>query len=212
MNRPMPPAEIGNIEQGWPLVFMPAHDMPEWVMKTFMNPDSKLYNPDHFHLFDALDESIRFMWASIGYESKGRSVIGLTEDLVFRAHKWGKWRQEQQMNEWFGASIPDFLITLDANYCAKCTDTEFCMLVEHEMYHIGQSYNGDVPQFEKATGRPKLEIRGHDVEEFVGVVRRYGAGNQKEKLAQLVKAGNSKPEIAQVDIRRACGTCLMRAA
>jgi hypothetical protein len=210
--RPIPPANIGNMDQGWPLMFVPAPDMPEWAIKTFLDPDSKLYNPDHFHLFDALEESIGFMWASSGFNSKGNHVIGFTEELVFRAHKWAKWRQEQQMNEWFGESIPDFLITLDASYCAKCSDTEFCMLVEHEMYHIGQSYKDGMPQFEAKTGRPKLEIRGHDVEEFVGVVRRYGAGHPEGRLSQLVKAGNSKPEIAQLDIQRACGTCLMRAA
>jgi hypothetical protein len=210
--RPFPPDNIGTSEHGWPLVFMPAFDIPDWAQKTFMDPDSKLYNPDHFHLYDALDGQIKFLWAANGYESKGRHVIGLTEQVTFRTHKWGKWRQEQQLMEWYGLPLPDFLITLDANYCAHCSDTEFCMLVEHELYHIGQSYQGEVPQFEKKTGMPKLEIRAHDVEEFIGVVRRYGVGHPQGNLAQLVKAGNSKPEIAQLDIQRACGTCMLRAA
>jgi len=31
------------------------------------------------------------------------------------------------------------------------------------------------PKFKKSTGLPSFTLRGHDVEEFVGVVRRYGA-------------------------------------
>jgi hypothetical protein len=182
------------------------------VRETFMSPDSKLYNPDHFHLFDALDGQIAFLWAASGYESKGRTIIGLTEELTFRTHKWGKWRQEQQMMQWFGMLMPDFLITLDARYCAQCSDTDFCALVEHELYHIGQEFRDSMPLFHRDTGLPKLAIRGHDVEEFVGVVRRYGTGHPEGKLSELVKAGTAKPEIAQVHIAQACGTCLLRAA
>lgn len=211
MNRPMPPADIGEIIDECPVTFMPAYDLPEWVRETFINADAKLYNPDHSHLVDALDGQIGFLWAASGYESKGRVIIGQTEELTFRASKWQKWRQEQQMMQWFGMLLPDYLITLDANYCAQCSDTDFCALVEHELYHIGQEMKGDVPQFKRDTGQPKLTIRGHDVEEFVGVVRRYGvpAGS---KLEEMVKSANAKPEVAQIHIAQACGTCLLKAA
>jgi hypothetical protein len=52
-------------------------------------------------------------------------------------------------------------------------------------------------------------MRAHDVEEFVGVVRRYGAGEQVQKL---VDAAQMPPEVARLDIARSCGTCLLRAA
>jgi hypothetical protein len=212
MNRPMPPEDIGKFVDDFPLTFMPALDIALWVRETFLEPESSLFNQDHYHLYDFMDGQIGFLWASTGFESKKRFIIGLTEEVVFRAHKWQKWRQEQQMMEWFGLNIPEFLITLDANYCAQCSDTEFCALVEHELYHIGHEHDGDMPQFHRDTGLPKLTLRGHDVEEFIGVVRRYGAGSEEGKLSKLIKAGNAKPEIARLDIQRACGTCLLRAA
>lgn len=55
---------------------------------------------------------------------------------------------------------------------------------------------------------PKLGIRGHDVEEFVGIVRRYGAGD----TAKFVAAAQRAPEVGHADIARACGTCILRAA
>jgi hypothetical protein len=78
---------------------------------------------------------------------------------------------EQQMHEWFGR-IPKFIITLAADYCEQCNDLEFCALVEHELYHIAQATDDyGAPKFNKETGMPVLKLRGHDVEEFVGVVR-----------------------------------------
>jgi len=57
--------------------------------------------------------------------------------------------------------------------------------LEHELYHIVQSVDEfGAPKFNRDTGMPTLTLRGHDVEEFVGVVRRYGA--------------------------RACGTCILK--
>ncbi|WP_435530224.1 putative metallopeptidase [Phyllobacterium ifriqiyense] len=53
-------------------------------------------------------------------------------------------------------------------------------------------------------------LRGHDIEEFVGAVRRYGAETTQVKA--LVDAANAGPEIANVHIAQACGTCQLRAA
>jgi hypothetical protein len=209
MNRPMPPETLGQFVSDFPLTFAPALDMPLWVKETFLEPKSKLFNQDHYHLFDYMDGQIGFLWAASGFNSKGRHVIGMTEDLVFRSHKWAKWRQEQQMQEWFGLHIPEYLITLSADYWASCSHNEACMLVEHELYHIAHgSDEYGMPGFNKDNGLAKLEIRGHDVEEFVGVVRRYGTGHPEGKLAELVKVANQKPEVANIDIAHACGTCL----
>ena len=52
-------------------------------------------------------------------------------------------------------------------------------------------------------------MRGHDVEEFIGVVRRYGASAD---VQELVDAANSPAEVAKINIARACGTCLMKLA
>ena len=52
-------------------------------------------------------------------------------------------------------------------------------------------------------------MRAHDVEEFVGVVRRYGAS---QEVRALVEAASQPPEVAKINIARACGTCLLKSA
>ncbi|WEX86485.1 putative metallopeptidase [Sinorhizobium garamanticum] len=62
----------------------------------------------------------------------------------------------------------------------------------------------------RSIGRPIFAIRGHDAEEFVGVVRRYGA--DAAAVRAMVDAANQKPEIARVQIAHACDTCQLRVA
>lgn len=210
ITRPRPPDTIGQIIGSHPLNVMPALDMPLWALQTFLEPNSRLFNQDHYHLYDHIQNgNIQFLWSAGNYIKAGNQVIGLTEQVVFRCSYWQKVRQEQQMMEWFGLQTPEYVITLDAGYCLSCSDAEFCALVEHELYHISHEYNEfDMPKFHRDSGLPMLKIRGHDVEEFIGVVRRYGAGHPDSRLSQLVKAANNMPEIAKVDIAHACGNCL----
>ncbi len=101
------------------------------------------------------------------------------------------------------------VITLAADYCSQCTDAELCALIEHELYHIAQKLDQyGAPKFTQ-DGLPSLTIRSHDVEEFVGVVRRYGAS---EDVQQLIDAASRPPEVAKINISRACGTCLLKSA
>ncbi|HHP1741547.1 TPA: putative metallopeptidase, partial [Klebsiella pneumoniae] len=65
------------------------------------------------------------------------------------------------------------------------------------------------PKFNKETGMPVLKLRGHDVEEFVGVVRRYGASKD---VQEMVDAANRPAEVAHIDVARACGTCMLKLA
>lgn len=115
------------------------------------------------------------------------------------------------MREWFGR-VPEYLITLAADFCATCSDTDFCALVEHELYHVAQKRDAfGFPAF-KEDGTPKLGIVGHDVEEFVGVARRYGVGDPGGALASLAAAARGTPEVSRAKIAGACGTCLLRTA
>lgn len=112
------------------------------------------------------------------------------------------------MRDWFGEEL-QFLITLAADYCAQCTEAEFCALVEHELYHIAQATDQcGTPKFTQ-DGLLKLEMRGHDVEGLVGLVRRYGASNE---VLQLIDAASRPPEVANINISRACATCLLKLA
>jgi len=183
----------------------PAPDVWEWITEQILSDNGSIHNPDHAHLLDA---PIRILWASSCFEKQDRTVLGQAESVMFRAGGWQKARQEQQMIDWFG-EVPDFLITLAADYCAQCTDAEFCALVEHELYHIAQKLDQyGAPKF-KQDGSPSLTLRGHDVEEFVGVVRRYGAS---EDVQQMIDAAAQPPEVAKINIARACGTCLLKLA
>jgi hypothetical protein len=188
--------------------FLPAPEVTAWVQAAILEESGYLYNADHDHLQQA---TLAFLWAGIENTRAGRSIIGQCEHAPPSGvmGKWSRGRAEQQLSAWFG-QLPDFLITLDAQYCIGCTDNEFCALVEHELYHAAQERDGfGAPKFSKATGLPIFGIRGHDVEEFVGVVRRYGPSHD---VAQLLEAAAHPPEVAAIRISQACGTCRLRAA
>ncbi len=203
--RPVPPDSFADALTAR---YAPAPEVLKWARAEILTEGGQLHNEDHAHLEYA---DVQFLWAPGSFNKQGRTVIGQCEEMLFRCGPWQKGRQQQQMADWFGA-VPDYLITLDASYCLTCSDAEFCALVEHELYHIGQEQDAfGSPAFTK-DGMPKLMIKGHDVEEFVGVVRRYGAGHPDGTLAQLVAAANATPEVAKINIARACGTCLLKAA
>lgn len=202
MKKPTPPEDLLRVTS---INLIPAPEVWEWIQREILAETGSIHNVEHAHLIDA---SIGVLWASSGFAKQGRVVLGQAEQVIFRAGGWQKARQEQQMREWFGEE-PDYLITLAADYCNQCTDTEFCALVEHELYHIAPATDQyGAPKFTQE-GLPKLQMRGHDVEEFVGVVRRYGAG---EDVQQLIDAASRPPEVAKINISRACGTCLLKLA
>lgn len=202
LSRPMPPASI--MDCMW-MTLTPAPEVWDWIRQEILSDDGAIFNEEHAHLLDA---NVRVLWASTAFAKQGRVVLGQAEQVSFQVGGWRKARQEQQMREWFGEE-PDYLITLAADYCLQCTDAEFCALVEHELYHIRQKQDAfGAPKFNEA-GMPVLQLQGHDVEEFVGVVRRYGAS---EAVRELIDAAAEQPEVAKINIARACGTCLLKLA
>ncbi|QVN09536.1 putative metallopeptidase [Pseudomonas rhodesiae] len=204
MIRPMPPLSLLELSD-FDVRITPAPEVWEWLQAEILADTGIIHNEDHAHLLDA---DIRIMWASSSFTKQGRTVLGQAEQVAFRAGGWQKARMEQQMRDWFG-DVPAYIITLAADYCAQCSDTDFCALVEHELYHIAQAKDQyGAPKFTQE-GLPKLEMRSHDVEEFVGVVRRYGASAD---VQALVDAANSPAEVGKLNIARACGTCLLKSA
>lgn len=198
--RPAPPGNLG-------VRMAPAPELLAWVARTFLDEESPLFNPEHIHLKEA---EMGFLWSGTTMARKGRQVVGLAEMPSFNCHKWQRARQEQQIFDWFGA-WPDFIITVDADFALTCNDATFCALLEHELYHCGQAQEFGAPVF-KRDGTPKLTMRGHDVEEFVGVVERYGVAAAAGGVADLVKAAQKPPSIARVNIAHACGTCMLKLA
>ncbi|SSV66151.1 putative metallopeptidase [Acinetobacter nosocomialis] len=217
MKRPYPPEQDNPyaddedlIDSGGLLHFKPANnDLWPWIEETFLCDWGKLHNPDHEHLLSFQPPEISFLWAYAKCEAKDKRVFGQTEKVMINVGGWRKQRQELQLINWFG-DIPKYIITLDARVCQVMSDTDFCALVEHELYHIGHKKNKDSGEFEyTSVGEPRLYLRGHDVEEFHGVVQRYGASEEVQKMVNLANEG---PTISRANIAHACGTCLLKLA
>lgn len=190
---------------------MPAPQLAAWLQAMFINERSKLYNPDHAHLADA---NIGVLWTSAKNSRGGRVIHGTAEipRPPSGMSKWHKARWDWQMRGWFGDVIPDFILTFYLPFVLGATDAASVFaLFEHELYHCGQAIDefGE-PRFRKSDGRPVWTIVAHDVEEHIGVVRRYGA--KAAGVGALVEAALREPEISEALILAACGTCGRRAA
>lgn len=202
--RPMPPAAM--LEEGADDTFIPSSDLAQWVKHVLIDEEGPVHNEEHRHLIDA---KIGFLWTNVPNGNKGRRILGTAQPGKPAGSGWGAARSEYQIREWFG-EVPDFLITLDANYCASCSDAEFLALVDHECTHCAQATDSfGFPKFKK-NGEPVFAMRSHDIEEFVSIVRRYGAN--ATHTSAMIEAANKGPEIAAVNIAQACGTCQARRA
>lgn len=206
--RPRPPSDLlGMLGAVTDEPFRPAPELLEWLRAAFIEEGAPLFNEDHAQLQNA---SLGVLWCSLPRASGGHAVVGQAERLQFQGNKWSQGRQAQQMIGWFGC-LPAFVLTFHADYADVVDDATFCALVEHELYHCGQERDAfGAPKFRK-DGSPALAIRGHDVEEFVGVVARYGAGAAAGQTQALVDAASRVPSIAAADIAGCCGTCGRRA-
>jgi Putative phage metallopeptidase len=205
IGRPRPPQSLFSIESTADgVTFVPAPELEQWAFATFINEGAPLENPDHAHLRHA---GVSMLWTSMPNGRAGRTIIGQAElgQNIGGMGKWQRGRAEQQILEWFGV-WPDFMLTFFAPYADECGDAEFSALVEHELYHCGQERDEfGMPRFKKSTGAPAFCMRGHDVEEFNGVVRRYGA--DAAGVRAMIDAAAEGPTIATADIGFACGNC-----
>jgi hypothetical protein len=201
--RPIPPDDVAEDELQR---FVPDQRFAEWIRETFILPTGALANEDHAHLIDA---RIGVLWTNAVNLSKMRQVIATAELPQVIGSAWRRGRAEQQLRDWFELEL-HFLLTFYAPAMEHLSDREFCAVVEHELYHCAQKEDRfGAPAFDTKTGEPIFAMRGHDVEEFVGVVRRYGTtGNVRE----LVEAANRTPIVRDDAIAHACGTCDARVA
>ena len=208
--RPFPPQDLlDKADEEEAIRLAPAPDLMNWVITNFLTIGGPLHNPDHDHIAELIhdnEEFLAFAWASSACMAKKRMVLGQCEKVMFNQGGWKKARQEQQMRDWFGY-VPVYLITIDASYCDQATDRDFCALIEHELYHIGVERDEDGEAlYSDMTGLPKHYLAGHDVEEFVGVVKRWGAD---ESVKRLIEVAKQAPFVSEVNISKCCGTCLI---
>jgi hypothetical protein len=198
-SRPKPPEEVGEQE---PTRFVPDSGFAQWIHDTFISAVGPLANVEHEHLMDA---KIGVLWTNCVNVSKQRQILGTAEIPQTMGSTWKRERAAQQLRDWFLAEV-DFVLTFYAPEVDNLDHRAFCALVEHELKHCAQAIdNYGAPKFDRNTGHPIFAIRGHDVEEFVSVVARYGVTSSD--VQALVNAAKAKPLIGDKPIDIACGTC-----
>lgn len=196
------PPEFMASEERFPERFVPEPRLMPWVVEHLIKP-GPLYNEHHWYLENA---SLGFLWTNAEFSKQGNAVAGTAEIPMIRGD-WASKRWKMQLEGWFG-EVPQGLVTIDSVYWAQAGDAARLALLEHELYHLRIKINkkGEM-MFDRKSGKPQLRIQGHDVEEFLPVVERYGAGNAGGKTAELVRIGANRPTIAEADIQFACGAC-----
>lgn len=183
----------------------PSPEWEAWIRATFIAEGAPLYNHEHQHLQHA---TLGVILTNAECRSKGATVLG-------RAHvgepagsdAWQKHMKADLLTRQFG-SIPDFYLILSAPFIqdrlGENDSPAVCALIEHELYHCAPMLRDGAPLFQK-DGSPKWRIRPHDVEEFIGVVRRYGA--HSPELQALTEAAERGPTIERAKVDGICGTC-----
>lgn len=195
--RPHPPEEVAD---DMPVRCAPDASFAQWLHDTFIAATGPLANEAHEHLMDA---KIGCLWTNRPNTRKQMQVLATAEVPFVMGGTWVKARAEQQLRDWFEADI-DFLLTFYGPECDILDDRALCALVEHELYHCAQAMDRfGAPKFDRS-GSPVYAIRGHDVEEFVGVVERYGVTSPD--LQRMVNAAKRTPMIGDTPITIACGT------
>ncbi len=185
--------------------FIPCHKTLEWLRETFLSQDSPLYNVEHDHLNSA---NIGVLWTNVANSRHMRTTVATAELCMppGSLNKWGKARWWSQVEQWFGTTDLDFIITFFAPYFVGAPEIEHYAVPDHELYHCGQKRDVfGLPMFKRTTGKPVFGLRGHDEEQFVGIYRRYGF--QAVASPALIEAGRSTPEIGPAQIAGMCGTC-----
>lgn len=168
----------------------------------FMTIGSKFYNRDHEHLEDA---SIGYLLTNVENIKGGAWVLGTAQlGEPSGGTPWAKIKAYQQLDQWFG-HIPDFIITLDSVFLNTADPAQICALIEHELYHCSIKKDDiGMPKLDR-WGGATWEMRPHDVEEFTGVVGRYGAW--KQALHEMKAAFDAEPLFGTVDLGGICGAC-----
>jgi hypothetical protein len=208
MGRPHPPPAPDST------LYLPAPEVVAWARGAVIDAGGSIHNPDHAHLAGA---GLLAIWTWEDNSRHMRTVLATAEVPRPLGGGWTKGRHEDLLRRWAGRApheaLPDFVLTFHAPLAAELDDASWCALVEHELYHCGQARDEfGAPRFHRDSGLPVFALRGHDAEEFVGVVRRYGAGAAAGGVAELVAAAGGRPEVAAARVAGACGTCLRMAA
>lgn len=202
--RPIPPEDLWEEAEGpedSAAAFVPSRELEDWARACFLEPGGPLENEDHAHLREAL---ILFLWTNVPVVKDGRERWGEAHLVRAAGDRWVQGRALQQLREWYG-TIPHFVIILSAPVASGLDDASFGALVDHELYHCYVQLDRDGEPRENADGELVWAKRGHDVEQFIGVARRWGA--RASGVTELVAAAAATPLLGEAAVEIACGSC-----
>ncbi len=188
----------------------PAPDLGAWVAAEILAPNRPLSNYDHAHLAEG-GAVIGWLWSTEVLAKQGRRVLGRCALGHPTGDAWVQAARRDQLLGWFG-SLPDFVVILDAWFFAHAVESgnaaDALAVVDHELYHCGQERDGDGEPRYTQDGDPVWGIRPHDVEEFGGVVRRWGieASAARPLVEAIDHVRAHGPDIARSTLDGVCGT------
>lgn len=144
--------------------------------------DTVLRMPEHEHLVDN-EIDLAFIFRCDEKIIGGRRILG----TVYEPKVQGGLKDvfEWMVTRMLGR-LPRFLVVLDAAYWAECGARNREILVFHELTHCQQKIDRHGALRFDLDGNPVYGLRGHDVEEFTSVVRRYGI--HSDELAEFIAA------------------------
>jgi len=144
---------------------------------------------EHEHLRDA---QIGYIFRDDEITRRGKVVEAeaiLVERILQSEKRYGRivrWAILRVLPQ-FGETPPDFIVLIDRNIWEGLQLEERVALIDHELSHCWYATEDDgVTQKFHMDGSPWWAIRGHDVEEFCGVVERNGLW--KEDLIPFARA------------------------
>lgn len=188
METPSPPAPALNGDYG-AFVYPPEHIHPDPIAQQL------LQLPEHEHLLHG-EAIVDWLLMRDNKTKGGRHVLG----TVYLPRIQGELNAcFQWLLECHFGRMPDFLIILDQTYWVESAPRLREILVYHELCHCIHKENklGE-PMFDE-NERPRWGLRGHDVEEFTSVVRRYGA--YSADLEYFIQAAATHADTARLERR-----------
>lgn len=208
-NRPFPPQFMRTY--GRELVR--ALDVESLVALGFTRTDGVFFDPEHEHLTTA---TIGVIWSNARHMVKGEEKAGMMEllpDPDSEPRTWTEARKHDWLASVYGRPWPRFQMTLSGVWSWVYDDRSFLALVDHELCHAAVARDeGGAMKHRPGSSEPIWKTRGHDVEQFVGTVRRWGA--PAAGAAELVAAAAAPPRFEWVPGRAfapiACANCAAR--
>lgn len=195
--RPKPPVELDEAKA--PL--LPSPELWQFIADNFLEYGGALYNPDHSHLQAA---TFGCYWAYVPKKKGGNRIFATAElGIPFGGDSWKIAKTNTLYLSSFGI-VPDFILTFDAELSLEADDATFCAVVDHELYHCIERLNRWEEPMTDENGNQLWNLRGHDFEQFNGVVRRFGA--RAAGLETAMQLAMQPPLMTAQQILGACGT------